>query len=275
MTWGGSHIRPEATGYGLVYYVEHMLRDLDNTTFSGKRVLISGSGNVAQYAALKVIELGGTVLSLSDSTGSLIATTEEGFHPSDVEAIATVKLNRQPLTAFVESDKSAKSRFKWHDGKRPWTLVDKVDVALPSATQNEVSKEEAEALIKAGARYIAEGSNMGCTQEAIEVFEATREKATSLQAQGICWYAPGKAANCGGVAVSGLEMSQNSAREQWDFETLDNKLKAIMENCFNLCSSTGREYSVNGQMLPSLVVGGNVAGFVKVAEAARAQGQWW
>jgi len=275
MSWGGSYIRPEATGYGLVYYVEHMLRDLDNTTFSGKRVLISGSGNVAQYAALKVIELGGTVLSLSDSTGSLIATTEEGFHPSDVEAIATVKLNRQPLTAFVETDKSAKSRFQWHEGKRPWTLVDRVDVALPSATQNEVSKEEAEALIKAGTRYIAEGSNMGCTQEAIEVFEASREKATSLQSEGLCWYAPGKAANCGGVAVSGLEMSQNSAREQWDFETLDGKLKAIIENCYKKCADIGREYSINGGLLPSLQTGANIGGFVITADAARAQGQWW
>ncbi len=119
-----------------------MLRDLDNTTFAGKKVLISGSGNVAQYAAMKVIELGGAVLSLSDSTGSLIATTEEGFHPSDIEAIATVKLNRKSLTAFIETEKSAKSRFEWHEGKRPWTLVKAADVALPCATQNEVSEGE-------------------------------------------------------------------------------------------------------------------------------------
>ncbi len=135
-----------------------MLRDLDNTTFQGKKVLISGSGNVAQYAALKVsptqrphpallifillqaIELGAQVLSLSDSQGSLIATTEKGFHPSDIEAIADIKLQRKSLTAFVETEKSAKSRFQWHDGKRPWALVEKADIALPSATQNEVSK---------------------------------------------------------------------------------------------------------------------------------------
>jgi glutamate dehydrogenase (NADP+) len=141
--------------YGLVYYVTEMLRDLDNTDWKGKRVLISGAGNVAQYAALKVIELGGTVLSLSDSTGSLIATGDEGFTPEEIGSIAEIKLARKPLTSF-----SAGSKFEWHEGKRPWTLVTKADVALPSATQNEVNGEEAKALIKAGVRYVAEGSNM-------------------------------------------------------------------------------------------------------------------
>lgn len=131
---------------------EEMLRDLDSTDFKGKKVLLSGSGNVAQYAALKVIELGGTVLTLSDSTGSLVAKTDAGFTPEDITAIANVKLQRKSLTDFQSGD-----RFEWHEGKRPWTLVSKADVALPSATQNEVSQEEAEALVKAGVRYIAEG----------------------------------------------------------------------------------------------------------------------
>jgi glutamate dehydrogenase (NADP+) len=139
----------------LVYYVTEMLRDLDGTDWKGKRVLISGAGNVAQYAALKVIELGGKVLSLSDSNGALIAKDGEGFTPADIESIASIKLQRKSLTAF-----DGKSKFEWHEGKRPWTLVEKADVALPSASQNEVSHEEAKALIKAGVRYVAEGSNM-------------------------------------------------------------------------------------------------------------------
>lgn len=133
-----------------------MLRDLDNTDWKGKRVLLSGAGNVAQYAALKVIELGGKVLSLSDSTGALIANDDEGFTPADIQEVAEIKLARKSLTALD----SSKSKFTWHEGKRPWTLVSKADVALPSATQNEVSEEEAKALIKAGVRYVAEGSNM-------------------------------------------------------------------------------------------------------------------
>lgn len=269
LAWGGSLIRPEATGYGLVYYVEHMLRDFGNTDFKGKRVLISGAGNVAQYAALKVIELGGTVLSLSDSTGALIC--EDGFTPKDINEIADVKLARQPLTVWSEKQ----SRFTWHAGKRPWTLVDKVDVALPSATQNEVNKAEAEALVKAGCRYVAEGGNMSCEQEAIEVFEATRKSAKDLSSSNVCWYAPGKAANAGGVAVSGLEMNQNRAGTTWDSATVDAKLKGIMKDCYDNCFKIGREYSENGGVLPSLQAGANIAGFVKVAEAMKAQGDWW
>ncbi|GHJ87139.1 hypothetical protein NliqN6_3541 [Naganishia liquefaciens] len=270
INWGGSYIRPEATGYGVVYFTQSMLRDLDNTDYNGKRVLISGSGNVAQYAALKVIELGGTVLSLSDSTGSLIAG-DAGFTPEDVQAIGDIKLKRQPLTAFSEG----KSNFTWHAGKRPWTLVEKADVALPCATQNEVNKAEAEALIKAGVRYVAEGSNMGSENDAIEVFEASRANAKSLSDAGVCWYAPGKAANLGGVAVSALEMAQNSSRDKWTFETLDQKLKDIMSNCYDACHSTGKEYSKNGSVLPSLQAGANVAGFKMVADAMKDQGDWW
>ena len=271
-SWGGSFIRPEATGYGLVYYVTEMLKDLDNTDWNGKRVLISGSGNVAQYAALKVIELGGVVLTLSDSTGALVANSDEGFSPEDIHAIAAIKLDRKPITAF-----DGKSKFTYHEGARPWTLVDKADVALPSATQNEVSADEAKALLAAGVRYVAEGSNMGCTQEAIDIFEATRAGVKSrdnLAKENIIFYAPGKAANCGGVAVSGLEMAQNSQRLTWTPAEVDAKLKDIMVTCYKTCWETGSEFAQGG-VIPSLVAGANIAGFIKVADAMRAQGDWW
>jgi glutamate dehydrogenase (NADP+) len=274
MSFGGSNIRPEATGYGLVYYVGHMLAQLPQPTdYNGKRVLISGSGNVAQYAALKVIELGGSVLSLSDSKGALIAKDAKGFTVDDISAIANIKLERKYLVDYVQSGNVAE-RFEYHEGARPWTLVDKVDIALPSATQNEVSKEEAQALVAAGCKVVAEGSNMGSTQDAIDVFEASRANSGP---NGI-WYAPGKAANCGGVAVSGLEMAQNSQRLQWTHEEVDEKLKGIMKNCYEICYNTGKEYAAQNQpegTLPSLVMGANIAGFIKVADAMRAQGTWW
>ncbi|KAI3390370.1 hypothetical protein diail_9888 [Diaporthe ilicicola] len=269
LNWGGSLIRPEATGYGLVYYVGHMLEYAGAGSWAGKRVAVSGSGNVAQYAALKCIELGATVVSLSDSKGSLIA--ESGFAPAEIEAISGLKLKHKALTDFVAAASDA-GKFKYIEGARPWVHVGKVDVALPSATQNEVSKEEAEALVAAGCKFIAEGSNMGCTQDAIDVFEADRQTkgASSI------WYAPGKAANCGGVAVSGLEMAQNSQRLQWTREEVDQKLAGIMKAAFENGLNTAKEYvdSKEGE-LPSLVAGSNIAGFVKVAEAMRDQGDWW
>jgi len=267
--WGGSFIRPEATGYGLVYYVTEMLKDLDHTTWVGKKVLISGAGNVAQYAALKVIELGGTVLSLSDSTGALIAKTDKGFTVEDIASIAEIKLSRKSLTSF-----DGKDRFEWHEGKRPWLLVQSADVALPSASQNELNAEEAKGLIAAGVRYVAEGSNMGCTADAIEVFENSRRTVKSAQdTRGICFYAPGKAANAGGVAVSGLEMAQNSQRLTWAPEEVDSKLKDIMVNCYKTCWETGKEFGDGA--VPSLQAGANIAGFIKVADAMRDQGDWW
>jgi glutamate dehydrogenase (NADP+) len=268
--WGGSFIRPEATGYGLVYYVTEMLRDLDNTDWVGKRVIISGSGNVAQYAALKVIELGGTVISFSDSTGALIATGEEGFSAADIAAIAQIKLRRQPLTAYEHN-----GAFEWHAGKRPWGLFEQADIALPSATQNEIDAEDAKALVKAGVRYVAEGSNMGCTQDAIDIFEETRRTAKSLDdISKVCYYAPGKAANCGGVAVSGLEMGQNSQRIKWSHSEVDAKLKDIMVTCYKNCRETATKY-IQDAAVPSLVGGANIAGFVKVAQAMKDQGDWW
>jgi len=274
-TWGGSLIRPEATGYGLVYYVSHMISYASGgkESFAGKRVAISGSGNVAQYAALKVLELGGKVISLSDSKGALIATGEEGFNEADVEQIAKVKLDRGYLTQLYEAEHSTlKSRFKYLPGARPWSHVEKVDVVLPSATQNEVSEQEAKDLIAAGCKFLAEGSNMGSTQEAINVYEKDRAEKKS---EGL-WYGPAKAANCGGVAVSGLEMAQNSQRVSWTSEHVDKELAGIMERCFWNCLNTAKEYyDITEGELPSLVAGANIAGYIKVARAMHNHGDWW
>ena len=271
-TWGGSLIRPEATGYGVVYYVNHMIKYVSegNESFAGKRVVISGSGNVAQYAAIKVIELGGIVVSLSDSKGSLVATGSNSFTTDDVSIIAKVKGDRKQISEVVSS---FSGKFKYIANARPWIHVGKVDVALPCATQNEVSGEEAQALIDAGAKFIAEGSNMGCTQAAVDVFEAHRQAHAGKAA---IWYGPGKAANSGGVAVSGLEMAQNSARLTWTGEEVDNKLKAIMESTFRDGISTANKYSTpESGKLPSLVAGSNIAGFLKVADAMHNHGDWW
>ena len=268
LAWGGSLIRPEATGYGLVYYVAHMLEHAGKGSLSGKRVAISGSGNVAQYAALKCIQLGATVVSLSDSKGALVVEGEGSFTPEQVHQIAALKVQRKALTDFDQGS----SKFKYIEGARPWTHVGKVDVALPSATQNEVSGEEATHLVQNGVLVVAEGSNMGCTQEAIDVFEAER-KAKGDKA---VWYAPGKASNCGGVAVSGLEMAQNSQRLPWTEEEVDQKLQGIMKQAFDNALKTARQYvtSAEGER-PSLVAGSNIAGFVKVAQAMHDQGEWW
>lgn len=270
LTWGGSLIRPEATGYGLVYYVEQMIKyaSKGTETFEGKRVSISGSGNVAQYAALKVMQLGGTVISMSDSVGCLIATGAKGFSPEDIKLIADIKVDHKQLISITSQFETGK--FKYLSGERPWKHVEKVDVALPCATQNEVSDLDAEALVKAGCRFLAEGSNMGSTMEAIHVFETTRIKDNSI------WYGPGKASNCGGVAVSGLEMAQNSQRMKWTSEEVDEKLKGIMVQCFNNCVTTAEQYSNEEPgKLPSLVKGANIAGFVKVAQAMIDQGDYW
>ncbi|KAI9751363.1 MAG: hypothetical protein M4579_006104 [Chaenotheca gracillima] len=271
--WGGSLIRPEATGYGLVYYVQHMIEYASGgkETFKGKRVAISGSGNVAQYAALKAIELGATVVSFSDSKGCIVSTDETGITPEHVTTIQQLKVERKYLGDLVEGG-SVFGKFKYVEGARPWTHVGKVDIALPSATQNEVSGDEAKSLIVAGAKFIAEGSNMGCTQDAIDVFEADRR---AKKGQAI-WYAPGKAANAGGVAVSGLEMAQNSQRISWTAEEVDARLKGIMEECFKLGVETAKEClePVENE-LPSLVAGSNIAGFKKVAAACKDIGDWW
>ncbi|KAL8392227.1 hypothetical protein RB595_002428 [Gaeumannomyces hyphopodioides] len=325
LDWGGSLIRPEATGYGLVYYVSHMLEYAGTPGWAGRRVAVSGSGNVAQYAALKVMELGGTVVSLSDSRGALVARGAKGVSRADVEAVMALKERRRPLSELpgcgggsngvanghgganghsnghangngvnghsngtnghsssgssngVDENKEEEQRpprLAYIAGARPWAYVGPVDVALPCATQNEVSGAEAEALVAAGVRFVAEGSNMGCEQAAIDVFEAHRRRASA--AADAVWYAPGKAANCGGVAVSGLEMGQNSSRLAWSAEKVDKELKSIMENAFQIGLKTAKEYvpAREGE-LPSLVAGSNIAGFVKVARAMHDQGDWW
>lgn len=274
-SWGGSLIRPEATGYGVVYYVDHMIKHATGgkESFAGKRVAISGSGNVAQYAALKVIELGGSVISLSDSKGALVLKGEEGsFTPEEINTIAAIKVERKQISDIATTE-AFSSKFKYIEGARPWTnITGRIDVALPSATQNEVSGDEAKALIASGCKFIAEGSNMGSTQDAIDVFEAHRE-ANKSEA---IWYAPGKAANAGGVAVSGLEMAQNSGRVNWSSEEVDARLKKIMEDCFNNGLATAKEYVAPAEgVLPSLVAGSNIAGFTKVAEAMKDHGDWW
>lgn len=270
--WGGSNIRPEATGYGLIYFVEHMISHSCPEYSLNKPstlVAISGSGNVSQFTALKVIELGATVKSLSDSRGSLIAT--KGYTKDDVQSIAQLKLKGGTLEAWAADQEP--HRFTYHAGKRPWTLLPEVHIALPGATQNEVSLDEAKALVNAGVRVVAEGSNMGCTEEAIEVFEASRKTG-----RGGIWYAPGKASNCGGVAVSGLEMAQNSQRLTWSTQEVDAKLKNIMSDCYDTCLAAGLRWSgenLTDGVLPSLLAGANVAGFIKVADAMREHGDWW
>lgn len=269
LTWGGSLIRPEATGYGLVYYVEKMIEKATNgkETFKGKKVAISGSGNVAQYAALKVIELGGIVVSLSDSKGAIIS--ESGITPEQIAEIGSAKLKHKSLHEIISASvftQGGKASVEYIEGARPWVHVGQVDVALPSATQNEVSGDEAKTLVQNGCKFIAEGSNMGSTKEAIDVFEESRSKDV--------WYAPGKASNAGGVAVSGLEMAQNSQRVQWTTEEVDLKLKTIMYECFDNCYETAVKYSAdkNTEGLPSLLKGANIAGFIKVADAMFSQG---
>jgi len=262
LDWGGSLIRPEATGYGLVYYVSHMIKFASNgaESFKDKTVAISGSGNVAQFAALKVIELGGKVVSLSDSKGTLIAKDPEaGVTKELIDQVADLKLKRKALSDLTSAEGNLAERFNYIPGARPWTQFTKLDVALPCATQNEVSGEEAEALVKAGVKFVAEGSNMGCTKEAIDVFEESRMAATSTT-RGV-WYGPGKAANCGGVAVSGLEMAQNSQRITWASEEVDQKLAKIMESAFNIGIKTATEYTKTAAgAYPSLVTGSNIGG---------------
>ncbi|KAL9936675.1 hypothetical protein V8E36_004743 [Tilletia maclaganii] len=279
LDFGGSQLRPEATGYGLIYYVTSMIQHVEKdkteeTAWQGKTVAISGSGQVAQFAALKVIELGGIVLSLSDSKGSLVVKDpSKGFTKETIAKVFEIKNARKELSTL--GDESGSLTFHG-DGARPWEILEKYDVALPCATQNEMNAKEAEAAVSKGCRYVAEGSNMGLEQAAIEVLEKTR---LSKGKNGATWYGPGKASNSGGVAVSGLEMSQNSQRLAWSPEEVDEKLKAIMKRAYENCFKTGAAYPPEGdkfaEELPSLVSGSNVAGFKKVADAMKAHGDWW
>ena len=246
--FGGSLIRPEATGYGNVYFLMEMLKT-KGQDLKGKTVLISGSGNVAQYTAEKVLELGGKVLTMSDSNGYIY--DPDGIDREKLDYIMELKnLYRGRIREYAE-----KYNVKYVEGARPWN--EKADIALPSATQNEINGDDARALIANGVMAVSEGANMPSTPEAIRVFQEAK-----------ILYAPGKAANAGGVSVSGLEMTQNSMRLGWSAEEVDEKLHSIMKNIHENCVKYGTE--PDGYV--NYVKGANVAGFMKVAKAMMAQG---
>ncbi|QJD59043.1 NADP-specific glutamate dehydrogenase [Pseudomonas sp. gcc21] len=248
MSYGGSLIRPEATGYGCVYFADEMLKRKGDS-FEGKRVAISGSGNVAQYAAQKVMELGGKVISVSDSGGTLYFA--DGMTQTQWDALMTLKNERRGRLVDFAAATGAEFLAK----QKPWQLA--CDIALPCATQNELDGAAAAELVKNGCFCISEGANMPSTLEAIDVFQQAR-----------ILFAPGKAANAGGVAVSGLEMSQNAIRTNWSCEEVDSKLKNIMECIHRACE----EYGTEADGYIDYVKGANIAGFVKVADAMLAQG---
>jgi len=247
MTYGGSLIRPEATGFGCVYFAEEMLKR-QGQRVEGKRVAVSGSGNVAQYAARKVMDLGGKVVSLSDSEGTLYA--ESGLTEEQWSALLELKnVQRGRISELAE-----RFGLEFRKGQTPWELA--CDIALPCATQNELDAQAARTLLRNGCICVAEGANMPTTLEAVDIF---------IDA-GIL-FAPGKASNAGGVAVSGLEMSQNAMRLLWTAGEVDSKLHNIMQSIHHACVHYGEE---NGRV--NYVKGANIAGFVKVADAMLAQG---
>ena len=247
--WGGSPLRPEATGYGACYFAEEMLATRGES-FRGKRVCISGSGNVAQYACRKAIELGAKVVTLSDSTGYIY--DPEGIDLEKWEYVMELKnIFRGRIKEYAEHYPSA----VYHEGKRPWG--EQCDIAMPCATQNELNGEEAQMLVDNGCICVTEGANMPSTPEAIRIFQQHK-----------LLYAPGKASNAGGVATSGLEMCQNSMRLTWSPEEVDEKLHAIMKNIHEVCVRYGTEE--DGYV--NYVVGANIGGFMKVANAMLAQG---
>ena len=249
LEFGGSLIRPEATGYGNVYFLQEMLKNKGDSV-KGKKVLISGAGNVAQYTAEKVLQLGGTVLTMSDSDGYIY--DPDGIDREKLDYIMELKnIYRGRIKEYVDKYPTA----KYVAGEKPWN--EKADIALPSATQNEISEEAAKALVANGVIAVSEGANMPSTPGAIRVFQEAK-----------ILYSPGKASNAGGVSVSGLEMSQNSERLSWTAEEVDNRLHAIMENIHANCVKYGTE--PDGYV--NYVKGANVAGFMKVAKAMMAQG---
>ncbi len=247
---GGSLIRTEATGYGLVYFLDSMLKT-QNDTLQGKTVLVSGAGNVAQYAAEKAMQLGGKVITFSDSKGTLV--DKAGFTQEKIDWVKEHKANGVALKDYVE-----KFGGEWLEGQKPWQF--EAEVALPCATQNEVDEDNAKALVKLGVKYVAEGANMPLTAQAIDV----------VRDAGIT-YAPGKAANAGGVAVSGLEMSQNSVRQYKTFEELDVQLQQIMKNIHDNALAAAQKYGTTKGAV-DYMTGANVAGFTQVANALVAYG---
>lgn len=249
LSYGGSLIRPEATGYGNVYFAKNML-ETQGESFKGKTVVISGSGNVAQYAAEKAMEFGGKVVTFSDSAGYIYDS--EGINEEKLAFVMELKNEKRGrIKEYVAKYPSA----EYKEGKRPWKV--KCDIALPCATQNELDKDEALGLVKNGCMCVSEGANMPSTPEAIEVFQDAK-----------ILFAPGKASNAGGVATSGLEMSQNSLRLSWTAKEIDEKLHNIMNDIHAACVKYGKD----GSEYVDYVKGANVAGFVKIADAMLAQG---
>ncbi|MFY9518904.1 MAG: NADP-specific glutamate dehydrogenase [Schleiferiaceae bacterium] len=249
LNWGGSLIRPEATGYGTVYFAQEMLATKSDG-FKGKKVVISGSGNVAQYAAEKSTELGATVLTLSDSSGYILDT--DGINAEKLAHVMHIKnVERGRISDYLKKYPSA----TFVAGKTPWTVA--CDIAMPCATQNELHGDDAKALIANGVKAVAEGANMPSTPEAIEAFAAAR-----------ILFSPGKAANAGGVSTSGLEMSQNSLRLSWSREEVDQRLHGIMKSIHASCV----KYGAREDGTIDYVKGANLAGFVKVADAMLDQG---
>ena len=247
LTFGGSLARTEATGFGLVYFTEEMLKD-NGTSFAGKTVVISGSGNVAIYATQKATQLGAKVVALCDSNGYI-------YDPNGVN-LDVVKDIKEVRRARIKEYADLVPGSEYHEGcKGIWSV--KCDIALPCATQGEIDKESAELLVKNGVKCVSEGANMPSSLEAIEVF----------QSNGVL-FGPAKAANAGGVACSALEMSQNSMRLSWTFEEVDEKLQGIMKNIYKNASAAAKEYGHEGNIL----MGANIAGFMKVATAMMAQG---
>lgn len=248
--WGGSLIRPEATGYGAVYFTEEILKTREDS-IGGKRVMISGSGNVAQYAAQKAREMGAKVISMSDSGGTII--DEDGINEEKWNFIMDLKnVKRGRISEYVEKFPTA----KYYEGKRPWGLT-KTDIALPCATQNELELDDAKALVEKGCRIVTEGANMPTSLDATEYL---LENGVTL--------APGKAANAGGVATSGLEMSQNSLKLFWTREEVDQRLQGIMKDIHKNCMDAAAEFGSPG----NYVVGANIAGFLRVSKAMIDQG---
>ena len=248
-TWGGSPMRPEATGYGTCYFAEAMLATKGDS-YEGKTVAISGSGNVAQFAAQKALQLGAKVVTMSDSNGSIY--DPDGINEEKLAYIMELKnIFRGRIREYVQKYPTA----QYFEGKRPWSV--KCDIAMPCATQNELNEDEAKTLLANGCICVAEGANMPCTPEAIEAFQSAK-----------ILYSPGKASNAGGVATSGLEMTQNSIRLKWTREEVDANLRRIMADIHEACVKYGTEE--DGYV--NYVKGANIAGFIKVAEAMMAQG---
>ena len=250
ITWGGSLVRKEATGYGTVYFTDHMLR-ATGRSFDGAKVLVSGSGNVAIYAIQKIQELGGVVLGASDSSGSVY--DPDGI---DLNLLRRIKeAQRGRISEYVEK----RDRAEFLEGRNVWAVAEKsdVDIALPCATQNELDADDAAKLIKAGVVAVAEGANMPTTPEGYRVLREAE-----------VLFGPGKAANAGGVATSALEMQQNASRDTWSFDYTDTRLSEIMENIHSACAETAAEYGREGDY----VTGANITGFLRVADAVIAQG---